>query len=132
MRISDWSSDVCSSDLGINNLINRGDYNTFAATKDGPGLSSLDKFAEKTLTEKFKYLDDCWFNFGRDAVNAGIRNAIAHHITEYDEGSQLIRYFPDKDGIRKDKAQTMTFLEFVRLILQRSEENTSEIQSLMR
>src|SRR3546814_16581682 len=61
---------------GINNLINRGDYNTFAATKDGPGLSSLDKFAEKTLTEKFKYLDDCWFKFGSDAVNAGIRNAI--------------------------------------------------------
>jgi len=103
---------------GINNLINRGDHNAFAATKDGPALSSLDKFAEKTLSEKFKYLDDCWFNFDRDAVNAGIRNAIAHHITEYEEASQLITYFPDKDGIRQDKAKTMTFLGFVRLILQ--------------
>lgn len=103
---------------GINNLVHRGSHDEFAPSKDGAALSSLDKFADKTLSEKFKYLDDCWFDFDKDVVNAGVRNAIAHHITEYDEATQLITYFPDKEGVRQEKAMTMTFLAFVRLILQ--------------
>lgn len=103
---------------GINNLVHRGSHDAFLATKDGPALSSLDKFADKTLSDKFKYLDDCWFLLERDVVNTGVRNAIAHHITEYDEVTQLITYFPDKEGIRQEKAKTMSFLAFMRLILQ--------------
>lgn len=103
---------------GINNLIHRDSHDAFAATRDGPALSSLDKFADKTLSDKFKYLDDCWFLIDREVVNAGIRNAIAHHITEYDERNQMITYFPEKEGLRQEKGQTMSFLAFLRLVLQ--------------
>jgi hypothetical protein len=103
---------------GINNILHRGSHDAFAASKDGAALSSLDKFANKTLSDKFKYLDDCWFDFDRDVVSAGLRNAIAHHLTTYDEITQTITYYPEKEGVRQDKAESMTFLAFMRLILE--------------
>lgn len=65
-----------------------------------------------------KYLDNCWFNFDRDVLSTGLRNAIAHHSTSYNEVAQIITYFPEKEGIRQEKAEAMTFLAFMRLILQ--------------
>jgi hypothetical protein len=103
---------------GINNIIHRDSHDAFAPAKDGAALSSLDKFADKTLSDKFKYLDDCWFNFDRDVLSTGLRNAIAHHSTTYDEVAQTITYFPEKEGIRQENAEAMTFLAFMRLVLQ--------------
>lgn len=100
----------------INNIIHRKDHNKFKA-KDGGILSSLAKFADKTLSDKFKYLDDCWFKFDEAAVNPGARNAIAHYATEYDEKTQLIQYFPEKEGLKQEKPQEMFFLEFMRILL---------------
>lgn len=103
---------------GINNIIHRDSYDAFAPSKDGAALSSLDKFADKTLSDKFKYLNDSWFDFDRGVLSTGLRNAIAHHSTTYDELAQILTYFPEKEGIRQEKAETMTFLAFMRLILQ--------------
>lgn len=103
---------------GINNIIHRGGHDAFAPSTHGAALSSLDKFADKTLSEKFKYLDECWFKFDGGVINSNIRNAIAHHVHSYDEISQIITYFPEKEGVRQEKAHTMSFLAFMRLILQ--------------
>jgi hypothetical protein len=103
---------------GINNIIHRNSHDAFALPKDGAPLSSLDKFANKTLSEKLKYLDDCWFLLDKDVLVAGVRNAIAHHTVQYDEVSQVITYFPEKEGVRQEKGDEMTFLAFMRLILQ--------------
>ncbi len=100
----------------INNIIHRGDHNKFQ-TKDGGSLSSLQKFADKTLSDKFKYLDNCWFNFDKTAINPGARNAIAHYSTEYDERTQKIQLFAEKEGLKQEKAQDMYFLEFMRILL---------------
>ncbi|ONN26170.1 hypothetical protein B0B35_01215 [Pseudomonas aeruginosa] len=100
----------------INNILHRGDHNKFKE-KDGGALSSLAKFADKTLSDKFKYLDDCWFNFDSSAINPGARNAIAHFATEYNEKTQLIQYFPEKEGLKQEKPQEMYFLEFMRMLL---------------
>lgn len=100
----------------INNILHRDDHNKFKEI-DGGTLSSLAKFADKTLSDKFKYLDDCWFNFDKSAINTGARNAIAHYTTEYCETTQIIQYFSEKEGLRQEKQCSMYFLEFMTLLL---------------
>lgn len=101
---------------GINNIIHRGNSDTFKSI-DGGALSSLEKFSAKTLSDKFKYLDDCWYSFDRNAVNAGVRNSIAHNNVEYDEITQVITYYPEGGGIQQTAGQTIYFLDFMRMIL---------------
>lgn len=100
----------------INNILHRNDHNKFKE-KDGGTLSSLAKFADKTLSDKFKYLDDCWFNFDKSAINTGARNAIAHYATEYCETTQTIQYFAEKEGLKQEKPSSMYFLEFMTILL---------------
>lgn len=100
----------------INNIAHRGSHNSFLP-KDGGALSSISKLADKTLSERLKYLDNCWFNLDTGAINAEARNSIAHVKTEYDETSQIIRYFPEKEGLKQEKAKEMYFLEFMRMCL---------------
>lgn len=100
----------------INNILHRNDHNKFKE-KDGGVLSSLAKFADKALSDKFKYLDDCWFNFDKSAINTGARNAIAHYATEYCETTQTIQHFAEKEGLKQEKPSTMYFLEFMTLLL---------------
>lgn len=102
---------------GLNNILKRDDYNAFLPSRDGPALSSLDRFANKTLSEKYKYLDESWFVLDEGAVESGLRNAVAHHAVNYDESTQVVTYYPEKDGVRQGRAETMTFLAFMRLIL---------------
>lgn len=102
---------------GINNIIHRNGHNNFATPKDGKPLSSLDKFADKTLSDKFKYLDDCWYDIDRTMVDTNVRNSIAHFTAEYDEITQLITYFPEMDGVRQGAGETMYFLDFMRMLL---------------
>lgn len=103
---------------GLNNLHHRGDHDEFAKPEHGAALSSLDKFADKTLSEKFKYLDDCWYIFNKDVVDTGVRNAISHYTATYDPVSQVITYYPDKEGVRQERGESMYFLDFMRMILQ--------------
>ncbi len=100
----------------INNIIQRGDHEKFKA-KDGGALSSLEKFAGKTISEKLKYLDECWFRFEESAINTGARNAIAHYATEYDERTQIIQYYSGKEGLKQESPQEMYFLEFMVILL---------------
>ncbi|MBD8722865.1 hypothetical protein IFT43_05740 [Oxalobacteraceae sp. CFBP 13708] len=102
----------------LNNIFHRGNYNEFAKPEHGNALSSLDKFADKTLSEKFKYLDDCWYNINKDVVDTGVRNAIAHYTATYDSVSQIITYYPEKEGVRQEQGEVMYFLDFMRMILQ--------------
>ena len=101
----------------INNIIHRDGHDNFAMPKDGGALSSLNKFADKTLSDKFKYLDDCWYEADRGIVDTNVRNAIAHFTAEYDEVRQIITYFPEKEGIRQEKGETIFFLDFMRMLL---------------
>jgi hypothetical protein len=101
---------------GINNIINRGDSDAFK-TVDGGALSSLEKFAGKSLSEKFKYLDECFYTIDKDAIDAGVRNSIAHNNVNYDEVTQLITYYPNGGGIAQTKGETIYFLDFMRMIL---------------
>lgn len=101
---------------GINNIMHRNNSESFKAS-GGAALSSLEKFAAKTLTEKFKYLDDCWYPIEKDVVDAGVRNAIAHNNVQYNEITQEITYYPGGGGIQKTDGHTIFFLDFMRMIL---------------
>lgn len=103
---------------GLNNLYHRGNFNHFSKPLDGSALASLDKFADKTLSDKFKYLDDCWYKIGKDAVDTGVRNAISHFTATYDPVSQIVTYYPDKEGVKQDRGESMFFLDFMRMILE--------------
>jgi len=101
---------------GVNNLLHRGDANSFR-TVDGGSLSGLQKLSEKTLSDRFKYLDDCWYNLSQDVFNLGLRNAIAHNNVLYDQATQVITYFPDGGRLDKAQGKDISFLGFMRLLL---------------
>jgi hypothetical protein len=102
---------------GINNIIHRNNSNAFP-TIDGGALSSLEKFSKKTISEKFKYLDDCWYKIDREIVGAEVRNSIAHNNVNYNEITQIIEYFPEGGGLRPTTGKQIYFLDFMRMLLE--------------
>jgi len=101
---------------GINNIIHRNDCDSFKPIS-GKALSSLDKFSSKVLSDKFKYLDDCWYPVDNEVVDAGVRNAIAHNNVQYSDVTQEITYYPGGGGIQQTPGETIYFLDFMRMIL---------------
>ena len=101
---------------GLNNLIHRGNHNVFNADISNPP-SSLQKYADLSFGLKLQFLDNCWYSLQTDAADNQLRNAIAHYRAEYEEVTQTITYYPKKEGMRQDRAQSMTFLDFMRKIL---------------
>src|SRR3546814_1593909 len=93
MRISDWSSDVCSSDLAFLRHVRRA----------GIGGHDEDGVAE----------------IHRLAVMIG-QPAIVHHLEQ------------DVEQVRMRLLDLVQQQDAVRILVHRSEEHTSELQSLMR
>ncbi|CAD7378343.1 hypothetical protein X12_001178 [Xanthomonas arboricola] len=100
----------------LNNLIKRGGCNKFKEIS-GAALSSLDKFTGKNFSDRFKYLDDCWYIFDQDAIDSGVRNSIAHFNFKYEPVTQLITCYPDGGGFNEKSSVDMYFLDFMRMIL---------------
>lgn len=101
---------------GINNIIHRGGDDEFPLIGGGR-LGSLDKFSAKPMAEKFKYLDNSWYEVDRAFVNTEVRNAIAHNNVQYDEITQIIEYFPEGGRVMPSSPQQIYFLDFMRMIL---------------
>lgn len=101
---------------GINNLYHRGDFNSFKAI-DGGKLSSLQKFSEKTFSEKFKYLDNCWYNLTVTDFNLGLRNAVAHNNIDYNSDTQIVIYYPKGGRLAATEGKQTSFLLFMRSLL---------------
>ncbi|MBF0260303.1 MAG: hypothetical protein HQL97_00525, partial [Magnetococcales bacterium] len=101
---------------GINNLLHRKNADSFV-TIDGGALRDLLKFSSKVLSDKFKYLDDCWYRLDMNAFNLDLRNSIAHNNVHYTVVDQVVTYTPDGGRLEQGKCETMSFLEFMRLLL---------------
>ncbi|HCI6837805.1 TPA: hypothetical protein NPP86_001573 [Klebsiella quasipneumoniae subsp. quasipneumoniae] len=109
---------------GLNNLLKRGNHNEFEATlklnkKNEPRkeLSSLNKFADVDLGQKIQYIDDCFYTINMQAIDNRLRNGIAHYKYEYKESTQVITYYPAKEGMERVKSEDITFMEFLRKTL---------------
>lgn len=101
---------------GINNVIYRKDHNKFKDVgKATP--KTLNQFADLPYGFKVTHLDECWYKIGEGAINNQLRNSIAHVKAEYDDTSQVITYYPKKEGIKQEKAESMYFIDFMRKIL---------------
>ena len=101
---------------GINNIIHRKDHNKFKDIgKNTP--KSLNNFADLPYGQKLDHLDECWYTIDEDAINNQLRNSIAHVKAEYNDITQVITYYPKKEGIKQEKAETLYFIDFMRKIL---------------
>src|SRR3546814_3682617 len=117
MRISDWSSDVCSSDLASTKLIHG-------------GLRYLEHYEFSLVREALKEREVLW----------GIAPHIIHplrFVLPYRDGLRprwLLRlglFLYDHIGGRRKLPATRS-VDLRRHVAGRSEEHTSELQSLMR
>lgn len=101
---------------GINNLLLRGKHNEFKSIeKNTP--KNMNVFADVPFGEKSNYLDDCWYEIDDGVLDNQLRNSIAHYKAEYNEITQLITYFPKREGIKQEKAETLYFMDFMRKTL---------------
>src|SRR3546814_5241624 len=103
MRISDWSSDVCSSDLPRRRFTSRCGRHLPEArleAREGRGFTRLERPSPRSLVEIM------------------MRQAAQNSLLRFSNSAQLLTSF----GRFADR----------RLSAERSEEHTSELQSLMR
>lgn len=106
---------------GVNNLLKRGNHNSFAPRPNNRGEdkapTSLDNYADVAFGLKSDNLDDSWHTFLDDSVSNQLRNAIAHYKAEYDEVTQIVTYYPKKEGMAQEQAEKIFLIEFVRRLL---------------
>ena len=100
---------------GLNNLDRRGDHNKFAPAKNAP--TSLKEFADWPLGLKLAQLDHCWYNIDASDIDHRLRNSIAHYKADCDEVTQVITYYPKKEGLKQAASFQLSFLDFSRKIL---------------
>jgi hypothetical protein len=109
---------------GVKNLLKRGNHNTF---KPGIGLAKngkdytpkdLHAFADVPFGKKLEYIDDSWFEPLDGGADNKLRNAIAHFKTDYDQVKQIVTYYPRLEGMNQDKAEQITFIQFMKRLLQ--------------
>src|SRR3546814_2617565 len=110
MRISDWSSDVCSSDLGRRPRVSR-DPSDRVAARHHP--SGTDAGTPASLADAHDQLAEIVAAQQADQTGGGVFEAVDHILDDGDLAvTQPCAHLFDKRG--------------------RSEEHTSELQSLMR
>lgn len=80
-------------------------------------LSSLNKFADVDLGSKIQFIDDCFYSIETKAIDNRLRNGIAHYKYEYNESTQIITYYPTKEGMDREKGEDISFMEFLRKTL---------------
>src|SRR3546814_10794061 len=128
MRISDWSSDVCSSDLGAvqpdeNVLLDQG----------STGLTVFGETNQTQTSVSFRGLEDLTIPASGqsriEAVDGGfqsLRFFLTNPLLVFEE----VEFNIDSSA---EGAATLTFFDqFGASFVNRSEEHTSELQSLMR
>lgn len=100
---------------GLNNLDRRGDHNKFSPAKNAP--TSLNEYADFPLGLKLAQLDRCWYHINASDIDHRLRNSIAHYKAECDEVTQVITYYPKKEGLEQATSFQLHFLDFSRKIL---------------
>lgn len=105
---------------GLNNLIKRGNFDLFPDSvrfnKKGvpdKNFSSLDSYANVSLGRMIEAIDDPFYTINLDALDNKIRNGIAHYKYEYQESIQLVTYYPKKEGMKREKPYSISFMEFI-------------------
>lgn len=106
---------------GLNNLLKRGDPDAFSPKMTNSGKNqapaSLDDFADVVFGLKQSFIDDSWYDTLEGSMSNRLRNAIAHYKTEYDDITQIVTYYPKREGMAQEASEKIYFLEFIRRLL---------------
>src|SRR3546814_4578110 len=138
MRISDWSSDVCSSDLMA---IDLGTVNTVIYVRDrGIVLNEPSVIAIETRDgiRKVKVVgNEAKLMMGKTPAGIqAIRPLRDGVIADIDVAEQMIKHFIDKalNGANRfgRRHEVVSCVPTGSTMVERSEEHTSELQSIMR
>ena len=78
----------------------------------------LHAFADVPFGKKLDYIDDPWFEPLNGGADNKLRNAIAHFKTDYDEIKHIVTYYPRLEGMNQEKAEQITFIQFMKRLLQ--------------
>src|SRR3546814_1288421 len=131
MRISDWSSDVCSSDLYTRTVFG-GSNNALLVTK-GDELPGAPWQVRLSGTYDFDTGDDKAFvqlNYDYSSSYQRLPTAFNTNTTIMDAGAT--HFVSGRTGITIGNVQAALFVDNMLNSRDRSEEHTSELQSLMR
>src|SRR3546814_10328062 len=135
MRISDWSSDVCSSDLADMLVCNNGCWTLDEATTlfDGEAKVQPDALADLMYASLFCYSDDCGHDsWDTQSLEFEREARILANLLLLGEEEALIARMREAvfafDRLGHLAVASQSGLE----CHARSEEHTSELQSLMR
>src|SRR3546814_3116541 len=115
MRISDWSSDVCSSDLILGIEI---ETHVELDAADGRKIVTF-RIEKQAVEQRFRCLTRGRFAWAHDAINIGERMIAIFRLV----GLQRVAH--------PGASSNMINIEQFEMV-DRSEEHTSELQSLMR
>src|SRR3546814_6972659 len=124
MRISDWSSDVCSSDLRRHAGRQRfgGQFEGRHVEADDPAVAPAAHVEDQVA--------------GREAIHPAFDHladrAAGHRLIELEAGGIAFRVVHPAAHIGIDRKPAVADAELVAFERSRSEEHTSELQSLMR
>ncbi|GIU37906.1 hypothetical protein L2719_13795 [Shewanella schlegeliana] len=106
---------------GLNNLIKRGAYDLFDDSirfnkkqEKIKAFDSIDNYANIDLGRKASAIDDSFFRFDESAIDNKIRNGIAHYKYTYKESSQLITFYPAREGMERNTFHELYFSDFMR------------------
>src|SRR3546814_2892790 len=139
MRISDWSSDVCSSDLGAHldsiNAYGGGSPGQAApgADDDASGIAVLTETLRIALASGWRPQRTVKF-MGYAAEEVGLRGSNAIAQSHRQAGVDVVAVLPvDMTNYKAGPVQDMKLItDYSNASLKRSEKHTSELQSLMR
>src|SRR3546814_6819284 len=121
MRISDWSSDVCSSDLFLQQRL---------VVDDDLELRRLARFAQqRDFVDRRK--DVTLAADRRDIARQGMNQERARGGKAFEQplDAELVHQEADGTAVHPENGKAAPLVE---QLVQRSEEHTSELQSLMR
>ncbi len=74
-------------------------------------------YANVDLGKKIEAIDGSFYIIDTQAIDNKLRNGIAHYKYEYKESTQLIAYYPSKEGMNRKKDYSLYFIEFMRKTL---------------
>jgi hypothetical protein len=119
-------SEVLSRQLvivaGINNLLKRNNHNEFKVvlSKKNKNLEpkSLKDYANLDFGRKLEFIDASWFPISTKIADNQLRNSTAHYKWEYDSATQVIKYFPKKEGLERSASNELYLIEYCKKIIE--------------
>lgn len=119
-------SEVLSRQLvivaGINNLIKRNNHNKFKVvlSKKNKNLEpkSLKDYANLDFGRKLDFIDSSWFPISTKIADNQLRNSTAHYKWEYDSATQLIKYYPKKEGLDRLVSDELYLIDCCKKIIE--------------